>query len=185
MLCCYVTCRKVRAAGAPWKGCRFHLMEEKKASWIFFFFALMPTSKSERKAGSTLDGKQTRKPRSVFESIFITVITRGGNVVLWADRLSNANSVTRLRRCSLPSRPSGRNARYLHLGAASLWLPLTNTCTPLPLLSNIHFSLCQTHELNLSSTHTQPHFRTSFLTFSLPHTHLLGVIKQRIRVIGC
>lgn len=174
MLCCYVTCRKVHAVGAPWKGCWFHLMEEKKASWIFFFFALMPTSKSERKASSTLDGKQTGKPRSVFESIFITVITRGGNVVLWADRLSNANSVTRLWRCSLPSRPSGRNARYLHLGAASLWLPLTNTCTPLPLLSNIHFPSAK-HTSLIWAAHTLSHTFALVSSLSLCRTHTFWV----------
>lgn len=90
---------------------------------------------------------------------------------LWAERLSNANSVTRLQRCSLPSRPSGKNMRRLHLGAASLWLRLTNTHTH-------HFLfqctlLCQTHTLYLCNAH-KTHSATLlhyFPALFLPHTH--------------
>lgn len=39
----------------------------------------------------------------------------------------SANSVTWRRRGSLPSRPSGRNTKRLHWGAASLWPRPTNT----------------------------------------------------------
>lgn len=89
---------------------------------------------------------------------------------LWAERLSNANSVTRLQRCSLPSRPSGKNMRRLHLGAASLWLRLTNTHTTSS--SNVHFSAKHTRFICVMHTkHTQLHFcTTSPLSFSRTHT---------------
>ena len=68
-------------------------------------------------------------------------------------------------------------------GAALLWLRLTNTHT-LDLLSSPIFTFPQPNTLHLCNTH--------FLfaaTLSAPHTHmhthLLGVIKQQIRVIGC
>lgn len=79
-----------------------------------------------------------------------------------AERSSNANSVMWLQRCSLPSRPSGRNTRRLHLGAASLWLRLTNTtsslfqCT-LPLCQKTHNTFyLHKHSARLSTTFNPP-----------------------------
>lgn len=93
---------------------------------------------------------------------------------LWADRLSNANSVTRMHNRSLPSRPSGKNMRRLHLGAASLWLHLTNTHT-LPPSSNIHSSsakhtpfICVTCRNTLGYTFSL----SSFFNHFLLHTHV-------------
>lgn len=103
---------------------------------------------------------------------------------LWADRLSNANSVTRLRRCSLPSRPSGMNMRRLHLGASSLWLHLTNTHThthpflSLPVYTSVPNTrfICVTHR-----KHTQLHFFAQ-----LPHSRSLSLLHTHSHTpFGC
>ena len=69
---------------------------------------------------------------------------------LWADRLPNANIVTRLRCCSLPSRPFGKNNE-----TSSFWA--------LP-----HYgSIWHTH------THTHHFLSLPMYTSSVPNTHTL------------
>lgn len=113
---------------------------------------------------------------------------------LWADRLPNANIVTRPRRCSLPSRPFGKNNETSSFWALPHYCSIWQTHTPLPLPSHAHFLRAKhTHALFAKRTENTLGYTFALFpySFSCAHacthtvTHLLGVIKQQIRVIGC